>query len=42
MRVLPADFSNALLVDPSYPSYTDPTGVIYWQVHSFSPYAVSV
>ena len=33
MRVLPADFSNALLVDPSYPTYTDPTGVIYWQVH---------
>ncbi|KAL5520452.1 hypothetical protein ACEPAG_9676 [Sanghuangporus baumii] len=26
-----ADFSNALLVDPTYPTYTEPAGVIYWQ-----------
>ncbi|KAL5498298.1 hypothetical protein ACEPAH_2439 [Sanghuangporus vaninii] len=26
-----ADFSNALLVDATYPTYTEPAGVIYWQ-----------
>ncbi|KAL5478822.1 hypothetical protein ACEPAI_2099 [Sanghuangporus weigelae] len=26
-----ADFSNALLVDPTYPTYTEAAGVIYWQ-----------
>ncbi|EJD05054.1 kinase-like protein [Fomitiporia mediterranea MF3/22] len=35
-----ADFSNALLVDPAYPTYKEPAGVIYWQAPEMrsSPY----